>query len=134
MNKAFIAAAFAALSVSAAWAQTPTATPAPTVTNGTMMFKEIKDERLVVQPFNLTVDKMDDMNVVNAAGEKIGEIDEVLMDGSGKPVAVTVEVGGFLGIGGREVIVTFEQLQLQGDRFLVNMTKQQLETLPKWDS
>jgi PRC-barrel domain protein len=73
--------------------------------------QEVRDERLVVQPFNLTVDQIDDMDVHGPGGEKIGEVDEVLMDSTGRPVAaVSVEVGGFLGIGGREVIVGFDRL------------------------
>ena len=115
-----------------AWAQQTTTTTQTTVQTGPQ-FREIKDEKTVVQPFNLTVEKLDDMKVYGPTGERIGEIDEVLVDASGNPVAFTIEVGGFLGIGDREVIVSFDQVQLQGDRFLTSLTKQQIETLPKWD-
>ena len=119
------------VAASPAFAQTTTTVQTTTVTGPA--YREVDDDRLVIQPFNLTVGRLDDMNVVGPTGENIGEIDEVLMDATGKPVAVTVEVGGFLGIGSREVIIPFEQLQPQGDRFMVNMTRQQIEVLPKWD-
>lgn len=96
-------------------------------------YREVKDERLVVQPFNLTVDQIDDMDVHGAGGENLGEIDEVLMNAAGQPVAVSVEVGGFLGIGSREVIIGLDQLRLEGQRFVTSLTKAQVEALPRWN-
>lgn len=66
-------------------------------------------------------------------GERIGEIEEVLMNPAGEIVAFTVEVGGFLGIGDREVIIDLAQLQREGGRFFVTLTREQIEALPEWD-
>jgi PRC-barrel domain len=104
-----------------------------TAPGATPEYREVKDEKLVVQPFNLTVDQIDDMDVHAAGGDRIGEIDEVLMNAAGQPVAVTVEVGGFLGIGAREVIITLDQLRLDGQRFVTSLTRAQVEALPKWE-
>ncbi len=76
--------------------------------------------------------KLDDMKVVGANGDKIGEINEVLIDPSGKVIAVAVEAGGFLGMGDKDVIVGLDQLQLQGDHFVTSMTKEQMKALPQW--
>ena len=73
------------------------------------------------------------MDVYGPGGEKIGEIDEVLMNAAGQPVAVSVEVGGFLGIGEREAVVMLYQLRLDGQRFVTNLTKAQIEALPRWN-
>src|SRR3546814_11054306 len=73
------------------------------------------------------------MDVYGTGDEEIGEIEEVLMDASGEPVAVAVEVGGFLGVGDTDAIVMFDRLTLSGDRFTTTMTKEQIETLPEWD-
>jgi sporulation protein YlmC with PRC-barrel domain len=73
------------------------------------------------------------MDVYSTNGEEIGDIDEVLVNASGQPVAVSVEVGGFLGIGDREVIVQLNQLRLDGQRFVVSLTREQIEALPRWD-
>jgi hypothetical protein len=121
---AFVAAVLAAAPIAAEAQQT--AAPAAE-------YREVQDESMVVQPFNLAVDRIDDMDVYGANGEKIGEVDEVLMNAAGQAVAVSVEVGGFLGIGGREVIVSLDQLRLEGERFVTSLTKEQIEALPRWD-
>ncbi len=43
---------------------------------------------------------------------KIGEIDDVLLDKSGKVNGFVVGVGGFLGIGEKDVIVPFESVKV----------------------
>ncbi len=114
---------------------TTTTAPAASTSGNTQsaMFREIEDDDMIVPPFNLTVDQLDDMHVYGAGDEDIGEIDEVLMDASGKPVAVTVGVGGFLGIGDTEVIMSLDQLTMGDKRFSTTLTKEQIEKLPKWD-
>lgn len=94
---------------------------------------EVEDEAMVVEAYSLSVDELDDMDIYSAGGDKIGEVEDVLMDAEGKIVALTAEVGGFLGIGEKEVILQLDQVQRQGDRLTVNMTEEQLEQLPEWD-
>jgi len=95
--------------------------------------QEAENDDLVVQPFGLTVDDIDDMDVMNADGEEIGEIEEVLLDASGQPVAVSVEVDDFLGIDDREVVFGLDQLQLTGDDFVTSVDRATVEALPEWD-
>ena len=66
-------------------------------------------------------------------GEEIGEVEEVLADGSGQPVAVAAEVGGFLGVGERSVTIALDQLRLDGEHLVSGLTKEQLEALPEWE-
>lgn len=51
--------------------------------------------------------------VYNKQDETIGDIGDVLLDKSGKAAAVTIDVGGFLGIGAREVGIPFTALQFE---------------------
>ncbi|HEX5795836.1 MAG TPA: PRC-barrel domain-containing protein [Geminicoccaceae bacterium] len=95
-------------------------------------YKEAEDDDLVVEPFNLSVDQIEDMDVKTAAGEEVGDVEEVLTDASGQPVAVSLEVGGFLGIGEREVVVGLDQLQLADDDFVIDADKAMVEGLPDW--
>lgn len=108
------------------------AVAAATQTAAAVGLREADDDRAMVQPFDRTVDQIEDMNVYGTAGEKIGEVDEVLIDTSGNVVAVSVESGGFLGIGDEEVVVMLDQLTLDGDRFSTRLTKEQLLALPRW--
>ena len=78
-----------------------------------------------------------DTKVTNAAGETIGDINEVLIDKDGKVVAVVLGVGGFLGVGERHAAVTFSSLELTRDAngnplVRVDVTKDQLKSQPEW--
>jgi hypothetical protein len=48
---------------------------------------------------------------------------------------VTVDVGGFLGVGAREVIVPIDRLQkgTEKDRLQVSMSKSDIEKLKQWE-
>ena len=54
--------------------------------------------------------------VYGANNESIGDISDVLVDRNGRMIAVIVGVGGFLGIGQKDVAVPFEALEIVGDR------------------
>ncbi len=71
--------------------------------------------------------------VRNADGEQIGEIEEVLVDGSGRIVAVTVEIGGFLGMGDEELILTLDDLAWRGDGYDLDLTSDEMQSLPRFD-
>lgn len=49
-------------------------------------------------------------DVVNASGESIGEIDDLLLDKSGRVASAVIGVGGFLGIGEKRVAMPFVSL------------------------
>jgi sporulation protein YlmC with PRC-barrel domain len=55
--------------------------------------------------------KLIHMNVYNTQNEKIGDIKELMVDKSGKVDVVAIGVGGFLGMGERDVAVKFDQLK-----------------------
>jgi len=54
-------------------------------------------------------------NVKNAANETVGDINDVLIAKDGKIAAVIVGVGGFLGLGEKDVALPFEQLTIATD-------------------
>ena len=55
--------------------------------------------------------KLVGVDVYNEANEKIGDINEVILDKSGKVTNVILGVGGFLGIGEHYVAVAFDKLK-----------------------
>jgi len=59
--------------------------------------------------------KIKGLNVYNNNNDKLGDIDDVLVDKSGQIKAVIIGVGGFLGIGDHQVAVPFEQLKFVMD-------------------
>jgi hypothetical protein len=54
--------------------------------------------------------KLAGVDVYNGANEKIGDIQDVILDRSGKVAYVILRVGGFLGMGEHDVAVTFDKL------------------------
>lgn len=80
--------------------------------------------------------KLVGLNVRNAQGETIGEIKEVLISDNGSIQSTIVAVGGFLGVGERNVALAWNQLKLQRDgdqlRAMVSMSKDQLKSLPEY--
>jgi PRC-barrel domain len=71
--------------------------------------------------------------VINDANEKIGEVDDLLVEPSDKVLFAALSVGGFLGMGERLVVVPFSSLQISGNRVMLpGGTKDALEALPEF--
>jgi sporulation protein YlmC with PRC-barrel domain len=94
--------------------------------------REIDDDDRIVELFNLSADRIDDMEVMTADGEEIGEIEDVLMDASARPVAVAVEVDDLLDVDDEERIIQLDKLKLEDDRFVTDLSKSEIESLPIW--
>src|SRR4051794_25220471 len=58
--------------------------------------------------------KLKGLNVYNN-NEKIGDINELLVDSTGKVEAVVIGVGGFLGMGEHDVAVPFNQIKFTNE-------------------
>ena len=71
-------------------------------------------------------------NVENAAGERIGEIEDVVLQ-DGRRSVLIVSVGGFLGIGEKLVTVPYDEVTMTSDGILVNLTRGQLKRQPAYD-
>ncbi len=55
--------------------------------------------------------KLVGVNVYNDSNEKLGSIDELIVNKQGKVDKVIIGVGGFLGVGQRDIAVNFDQLK-----------------------
>jgi hypothetical protein len=73
-------------------------------------------------------------NIKNGAGDTIGEVKSVVVNSAGKISDVIVSVGGFLGVGDREVALAWNDLTVmdEGKKVTSNMTKDQLKALPEY--
>ena len=75
--------------------------------------------------------------------ENIGNIDDVVLTQDGELRGVLLDIGGFLGIGARTVMVDLDDLYFVADdttaedlsdfSVVATMTRDQLENLPEWD-
>ncbi len=74
------------------------------------------------------------------AMDNIGEINEIILSSDGEVRAIVIGVGGFLGMGERDVAVTMDQVSFAADRdnadelyVMVNTSAEALKTAPAYD-
>lgn len=73
--------------------------------------------------------------MTNAANESVGDINDILISSDGKIAAVIVGVGGFLGLGEKDVALPFDQVVAARDadgnlKLTTSMTKEALQSAP----
>lgn len=83
-----------------------------------------KEEMLMnnVPAAGVTVSEFYKQSVYDAHDNKIGDVNDVLLDKNGQVAAVILGVGGFLGIGEKDVAVPFNAIQVtekNGNHYLV---------------
>ena len=83
---------------------------------------------------------MDGSTVYDTQNQKVGDVKDIILDRDGKVAAVVLDVGAFLGIGGKNVAVSMNDLKITQDnnnsnkpRFTVDMTKDQLKAAQAYD-
>ncbi len=126
MLKHIVFAAFITSGSVAAYAQTPqqaATPPAATAPKAMPASAATADTR-----------KLIGRNIQNAQNETIGEIKSIHVGKEGKVDGVIVGVGGFLGVGEREVRLAYTDLNItnNGEKVTVNMTKDQLKAQPEY--
>ena len=75
--------------------------------------------------------------VYNKANEKVGDIEDVLIDGDGRVLAAVLVVGGFLGIGEHKVAITYRSFQMSRDpagksKIIIDFDKVTLKNAPQY--
>jgi len=74
--------------------------------------------------------------VVNRAGEKLGKIEEIMLDlENGRVAYAVLSLGGFLGMGEKLFAIPFEALKLDASRehFTLDVDKDKLKNAPGFD-
>ena len=73
-------------------------------------------------------------DVVNLNGNEVGEIGDVVMDRDGKVAYAVVDVGGFLGMGEKQVAVPFDELRMTNANAILMSEKSedQLTRMPAY--
>ncbi|MEM1365688.1 MAG: PRC-barrel domain-containing protein [Pseudomonadota bacterium] len=89
----------------------------------------------------ISADTMLGYSVMGIDGDRIGEIDDFILNAEGNIDAVIVDVGGFFGIGEKEVALGFNELQIMRESadaewsaIQVAATEEQLKDLPEWNA
>lgn len=130
LKRFMLTTAISALMIGGAMAQTTSPAPggtAPAVT-------QQKPDQYLASKFRGT-------DVVGTDNQKIGDVTDILFDKSGKIEAYIVSVGGFLGIGAKDVAVAPSQFQVMPaegntsyERLKLSMTKDQLQQMASFEA
>lgn len=80
-------------------------------------------------------ERLDDMKVTNAAGEDLGEIDEIVKNRETQEYYALVEIEGALGFGEREFVIPLEKLTYVAseDHALADLSLEELESQQEFD-
>lgn len=83
---------------------------------------------------NMQASEIQGKTVVNMQGDKLGKVDKLVQDRKDNSIQAVISVGGFLGIGAKEITIPVVQLQLQQDKLAWNrsLTKDQLKQRPAY--
>ena len=94
---------------------------------------EVDDGRVAVPALNLTVEQIEELDVVSADGARLGNVDEVLATAEGDVVAISIDMNGILGLGERDVILPLDRIELFEGDLRTELTEEELEALPRWN-
>jgi sporulation protein YlmC with PRC-barrel domain len=131
MTKTMSAVALAALlgAMPVAYAQAPhstTANPRPATAANMNRAEE------TIQTDQIRASKMIGSMVYDVQNRKIGKVRDLILDRDGKIAAVVVDVGTFLGMGGKSVAVKLTDLKTDNNRITLDRTKEQLQQMANY--
>jgi len=115
-------AAIIAAAAPAAYAQTRT-TPETRVATTSQM----------IQPNEIRASKMIGSSVYDVENRNIGSVKDLVLSKSGTVNAVVVDVGSFLGVGGKYVAIPLSDIRTDNNRLTLDRTKEQLQQLAKYE-
>ena len=76
-------------------------------------------------------------NVYDPSENKIGDVTDLIIDSNANVTAAIVSVGGFIGVGQKDVMIPFKDLMISTcngkDWLTLNRTKDELKMLPTYD-
>ena len=85
----------------------------------------------------ISSDKVEGTTVYNASGDKLGSIDDLMIDKvSGKVQYAVMDFGGFLGMGDKHYPLPWAALKYDTRKggYIVNLDKEQLENAPAYEA
>jgi hypothetical protein len=121
-------------------APAPSAVPAPVVTPDAAIPDKTADKgsaKAAGLGSEVAASDLLNQKVKNSANETVGDINDLSIGSDGKIAAVIIGLGGFLGMGEKNVSLPYDQLNVSRDAngylvVTVNATKDSLQAAPEW--
>jgi sporulation protein YlmC with PRC-barrel domain len=82
-----------------------------------------------IQPDQIRASKMIGSAVYDMQNRKIGSVQDLVLDKDGLVAAVVVDVGAFLGMGGKDVAVKLSDIKTDNNRLTLDLTKEKLQQM-----
>ena len=87
----------------------------------------------VIQPDQIRASKMIGSRVYDLQNRNIGKVQELILGRDGKIDLVIVDVGSFLGMGGKNVAVKPGDVKTDNNRLTLDVTKEQLQQMANFN-
>ncbi len=125
MSKATNAAVFAAIIAAAA--------PAAYAQTRTMPETRAAVTSHMIQPDEIRASKLLGKTVYDVQNRNIGIVKDLVLARSGTVDAVVVDVGSFLGMGGKYVAIPLSDIKTDNNRLTLDRSKEQLQQMAKYE-
>ncbi len=86
-----------------------------------------------VQTDEIRASRMIGNAVYDVQNRKIGKVADVILNKDGKVDAVVIDVGSFLGMGGKDVAVLPSDIKTDNNRLTLDRTKEQLQQMASYN-
>ncbi len=124
MSKATTTAVFAAIIAAAA----PAAYAQTSVTPET----RVAVTSHIIQSDEVRASKMMGSTVYDEQNRNIGSVKDIVLNKDGKVDAVVLDVGSFLGMGGKYVAIPISDIKTDNNRLTLDRTKEQLQAIASY--
>jgi sporulation protein YlmC with PRC-barrel domain len=125
MSKATNAAVFAAVLAAAA--------PAAYAQTRTMPETHAAVPSHMIQPDEVRASKMIGSTVYDVQNRSIGSVKDIVLNRSGNVDAVVLDVGSFLGMGGKYVAIPLSDIKTDNNRLTLDRSKEQLQQMANYE-
>ena len=126
MSKISVTAAVALAIAAAVPAYAQTATTHDTRTTATAA------PNTMIQPDEIRASKMLGSTIYDVQNRNIGSVKDLILGKDGKVDAVVVDVGSFLGMGGKYVAIPISDIKTDNNRLTLDRTKEQLQQMAEY--
>jgi sporulation protein YlmC with PRC-barrel domain len=102
------------------------AIPAAFAAEDTMTSPSASTSIQTIQPDQMRASKIIGADVYDRDNEKVGDVDDLILDRNGEVAHVVINVGEVLGMGGKDVAVHMKDIKMDNNRLTLSQTKDQL--------
>lgn len=102
-----------------------------------LAFAATEQNSSLANPSRWLVSDVYHADVYDTSNNKIGQIDDLILNSDGQIKTAVIGVGGFLGVGQKDVAIPFTELKVtkkdNKDELTLDRSKDQLKAMPAYD-